>query len=51
MRDPEKCGLLRRNAHLTAKEKFLSLDKRFGMEVQLVLDTAEGKKSGFPPVI
>ena len=51
MRDPEKCGELRRNAHLTAKEKFLSLNKRFGMEVQLVLDTAEGKKPGFPPVI
>lgn len=51
MRDPEKCSTLRRNAHLTAKEKFLSLEKRFGMEVQLVLDTAEGEKSGCLPVI
>lgn len=51
MRDPEKCSALRRNAHLTAKEKFLSLEKRFGMEVQLVLDTAEGEKSGCLPVI
>ncbi len=51
MSEPEKCRELRRNAHLTAKEKFLTIDKRFGMEVQLVLATAEGKKTGLPPVI
>ena len=51
MSEPEKCAMLRRNAHETAKERFLTVNKRFGMEVQLILDTAQGKKSDFPEVI
>lgn len=41
--DKEKIQIIRRNAHETAIEKFMTVEKRFGMEAQLVLDTAAGK--------
>ena len=41
--DKEKILRIRRNAHETAIEKFMTVEKRFGMEAQLVLDTAAGK--------
>lgn len=45
MSDKEKIRKLRYNAHETAKAKFMTLEKRFGMEAQLVLDTASGKST------
>lgn len=45
MSDKEKIRKLRYNAHETAKVKFMTLEKRFGMEAQLVLDTASGKST------
>ena len=43
MDDPEKIKSIRTAAHNTAKEKFMSLQKRFGMEAQLLEDAAAGK--------
>lgn len=43
---------IRANAHKTAIDKFMTLERRFGMETQLVMDTAEGKDTrNYPPVI
>lgn len=43
MNDKPKIEKLRRNAYNTATEKFMTLERRFGMEAQLVIDTAAGK--------
>ena len=43
MNAPEKIKAIRAAAHQTAKEKFMSMEKRFGLEVQLVEDTAMGR--------
>ena len=43
MNDKPKIEKLRRNAYKTATEKFLTIERRFGMEAQLVIDTAAGK--------
>ncbi len=52
MDDPEKRKAIRATAHRTAKEKFLSLEKRFGMEAQLVEDAAAGRDlSRYPAVL
>ena len=50
--DPQRIKSLRTAAHLTAKAKLMSLEKRFGMEVQLVEDVAFGRDtSGYPVVL
>ena len=49
MDDPQKMMDIRAAAHRTAKEKFMSLQKRFGMEVQLVEDAAMGRNLGKYP--
>lgn len=50
--DPEKNKAIRAAAHRTAKEKFMSLEKRFGMEAQLVEDAAMGRDlSQYPEVL
>lgn len=50
--DPQRIKSLRTAAHLTAKAKLMSLEKRFGMEVQLVEDVAFGRDtSGYPAVL
>ena len=52
MDDPEKNKTIRAAAHRTAKEKFMSLEKRFGMEAQLVEDAAAGRDlSQYPEVL
>ena len=52
MDDPEKIKSIRSAAHNTAKEKFMSLQKRFGMEAQLVEDAAAGKDlAQYPEVL
>ena len=52
MKDPERIERIRNAAHQTAVEKFMSLEKRFGLEAQLVTDTALGKDiSGYPLVL
>ena len=52
MDDPEKNKAIRAAAHRTAKEKFMSLEKRFGMEAQLVEDAAMGRDlSQYPEVL
>lgn len=49
---PEKNKAIRAEAHRTAKEKFMSLEKRFGMEAQLVEDAAAGRDlSQYPEVL
>lgn len=49
---PEKNKAIRAAAHRTAKEKFMSLEKRFGLEAQLVEDAAIGHDlSQFPEVL
>lgn len=43
---------IRENAHKTAIDKFMTVEKRFGMEAQLVIDTAESKDtSNYPEII
>ena len=43
---------IRGAAHRTAKERFMSLEKRFGLEAQLVMDAAAGADlSGYPGVL
>ena len=52
MDDSEKMKAIRAAAHQTAKEKFMSLEKRFGMEAQLVEDAAMGRDlSQYPEVL
>lgn len=52
MNNPEHQAEIRANAHKTAVEKFMTLERRFGMEAQLVIDTAEGKDtSNYPETI
>lgn len=52
MNNPAKQEIIRANAHKTAIEKFMTLERRFGMEAQLVIDTAEGKDtSAYPEII
>ena len=52
MDNPKMNKAIREAAHRTAKEKFMSLEKRFGMEVQLVEDAAMGRDlSGYPTVL
>lgn len=49
MQDPQKMESIRAAAHRTAKDKFMSLEKRFGLEAQLVIDAANGANlSGYP---
>lgn len=50
--DPLKIECIRTAAHQTAKEKFMSLEKRFGLEAQLVMDAANGMDlSKYPRII
>lgn len=52
MNDKPKIEKLRRNAYKTATEKFLTIERRFGMEAQLVIDTAAGKDTlNYPKTI
>lgn len=52
MGDPEKAASIRAAAYQTAKEKFMSLDKRFGLEADLVEDAAAGRSlSKYPKVL
>lgn len=52
MDNPEKNKAIRAAAHRTAQEKFMSLEKRFGMEAQLVEDAAAGRDlSQYPEVL
>ena len=52
MDDPEKNKAIRAAAHRTAKAKFMSLEKRFGMEAQLMEDAAAGRDlSQYPEVL
>lgn len=52
MEDKEKIEKIRANAHKTAIDKFMTLERRFGMEAQLVMDTAEGKDTkAYPDII
>ena len=52
MQDPQKMEAIRSAAHQTAKGKFMSLEKRFGLEAQLVMDAANGTDlSTYPRVI
>ena len=49
---PEKMKAIRAAAHRTAKEKFMSLEKRFGMEAQLVEDAANARDlSRYPEML
>lgn len=49
---PEEAESMRNAAYQTAVERFYSLEKRFGMEVQLIEDAANGKDlSGYPAII
>ena len=41
--EPAKVKAIRANAYKTARNKFMTLDRRFGMEVQLVEDAAMGR--------
>ena len=50
--DPEKMKALRAAAHQTAKDKLMTLEKRFGLEAQLVEDAARGRDlSQYPEVL
>lgn len=50
--NPQKIKEIRAAAYQTAKEKFMSLEKRFGLEVQLVEDAAAGHDlSNYPKII
>ena len=51
LNDPQRAQRIRANAHRTAIEQFLTLEKRFGMEAQLVIDTAQGKDTSHYPEI
>lgn len=50
--DPERIESIRTAAHQTAVKKFLSVEKRFGLEVQLIEDAAMGRDiSQYPKVL
>ncbi len=49
--DAETIDKIRSNAHKTAIDKFMTVEKRFGMEAKMILDYAEGKKNDYPTVI
>ena len=50
--DRELIEKLRSSAYRTATEKFMTVDRRFGMEAQLIMDTAQGKDtSKYPKTI
>lgn len=50
--DKERIRAIRKNAHQTAVDKFMTIEKRFGMEAQLVIDTAMGNDtSSYPKTI
>lgn len=50
--NPARQAEIRSNAHKTAIDKFMTLERRFGMEAQLVMDTAESKDtSNYPEII
>lgn len=50
--NPNRAETIRTAAYQTAKEKFLSIEKRFGMEVQLIEAAAEGRDiSTFPEIL
>ena len=50
--DPERRDAIREAAHRTAKERFMSLEKRFGLEARLVMDAAAGADlAGYPDVL
>ena len=51
LNDPQRAQRIRANAHRTAIEQFLTLEKRFGMEAQLVMDTASGNDTAYYPEI
>jgi len=52
LHDKTKVERIRREAYETAVNGFLSLEDRFGREVQLILDTASGKDtSDYPSVL
>ena len=51
LNDPQRAQRIRANAHRTAVERFLTVEKRFGMEAQLVIDTAQGKDTSHYPKI
>ena len=52
IQNPQRTELIRAAAHRTAKDKFMSLEKRFGLEAQLVIDAANGADlSVYPQVI
>lgn len=52
MNNPVQQAEIRANAHKTAIDKFMTLERRFGMEAQLVMDTAAGKDtSNYPEII
>lgn len=52
MDNPQKIKAIRAAAYLTAREKFMSLEKRFGMEVQLVEDAAARQDlSNYPEIM
>lgn len=52
LNDPERMKSIRSAAYHTAVEKFMSLEKRFGMEVRLVEETAAGSNvDEFPSVL
>ena len=52
IQSPEVADRMRQAAYQTAVDRFLSLDERFGMEVQLIEDVANGKDiSGYPTLI
>jgi len=52
MNDPEQIKAIRAAAHHTAITKFLSLEKRFGLEAKLVEDAAGGNElTGYPLIL
>ena len=51
MQDSQKMESIRAAAHRTAKDKFMSLEKRFGLEAGLVIDAARGKDLDQYPLI
>lgn len=52
LEDPKRVTAIRTEAYRTATERFLSIEKRFQMEVNLIEDTVNGKDtSGYPAEI
>ena len=49
---PEQAEEIRKAAYCTARDRFMSIDKRFGLEVQLIETAAQGNSiSQFPSVL